>query len=114
LWTVLPPGSEGVVPSMSLADRHKADEIPVCLQNGGEMGARMRAHDWAASPLGPPALWPQSLRTATSMMLSSLQPMFIAWGPQLAFTYNDAYAPVLGGKHPDALGRAFEEVWADI
>ena len=48
------------------------------------------------------------------MMLNTLQPMFIAWGPEFAFTYNDAYAPILGGRHPDALGRRFEEVWADI
>lgn len=33
------------------------------LAGGGEMGRRMRIHDWAASPLGSPENWPQSLKT---------------------------------------------------
>jgi hypothetical protein len=28
---------------------------------GGEMGERMRAYDWARSPLGPVARWPRAL-----------------------------------------------------
>ncbi len=31
----------------------------------GVMAALMREHDWGASPLGPPADWPISLRVAT-------------------------------------------------
>jgi PAS domain S-box-containing protein len=84
------------------------------LADGGEMGERMRGFDWSASPLGPPAGWAQSLKTAAGIMLSSKFPMFLAWGPELRFLYNDAYAEVLGGKHPAALGHAFEDVWADI
>lgn len=84
------------------------------LQSGGEMGARMRAHDWSTSPLGDPQRWPQSLRTLVGLMLEAKQAMFIAWGPDLAFLYNDAYAPVFGAKHPHALGRPFAEVWSDI
>ncbi|RAK52592.1 PAS domain-containing sensor histidine kinase [Phenylobacterium deserti] len=87
---------------------------PVFLQDGGNMGARMRAHDWSSSPLGAPTTWPQSLRTTVSMMLNTLQPMFIAWGPELAFIYNDAYAPILGARHPTAMGARFRDVWADI
>lgn len=80
----------------------------------GEMRALMRAHDWAASPLGSPAGWPLEMRAIVSTMLHSKFPMFIAWGPQLGFLYNDAYASVLGAKHPQALGRPFNEVWAEI
>lgn len=40
--------------------------------------------------------------------------MFIAWGPELTFLYNDAYAEILGDKHPGALGRPFQQVWWDI
>jgi two-component sensor histidine kinase len=90
------------------------DDPPYFLRRGGKMGARLRTHDWAATPLGPPKAWPQALRTAVSMMLNSLQPMFVAWGPDLTFLYNDAYAPVLGDRHPAALGARFEHVWADI
>ncbi len=46
--------------------------------------------------------------------LSSRQPMFIAWGQDLTFLYNDAYAAILGDKHPAALGRPFHQVWWDI
>ncbi len=75
----------------------------------------MRSHDWTASPLGPPQVWPQSLRTAVGIMLNSRHPMFIAWdNPTLTFLYNDGYAPLLGAKHPAAVGRPFSEVWSDI
>lgn len=78
------------------------------------MGALMRAHDWSTSPLGHPDTWPQSLRTLVRLMLNAKQAMFIAWGPDLAFLYNDGYAPIFGAKHPHALGRPFADVWSDI
>jgi PAS domain S-box-containing protein len=84
------------------------------LSGGGEMGALMRAHDWSSSPLGPTEYWPQSLRTVVSLMLTSKFPMFVAWGPQLAFLYNDGYRPIFGAKHPHALGLPFREVWSEI
>src|SRR3954467_11885941 len=84
------------------------------LRDGGEMGARIRAFDWAKSPLGRPEDWPQALKTAAGMLLSTKFPMFVAWGPELRFLYNDAYAEILGGKHPAALGHAFEDIWAEI
>lgn len=40
--------------------------------------------------------------------------MFIAWGDELTFLYNDAYSMILGNKHPEALGRPFHLVWSDI
>ena len=84
------------------------------LAGGGEMGERARRLDWAATPLGRPDGWPQSLRTAASILLNSRHPMFLAWGPELASIYNDAYAPLLGERHPDALGRAFRAIWPEI
>ncbi|MBV9370718.1 MAG: PAS domain-containing protein, partial [Alphaproteobacteria bacterium] len=84
------------------------------LAEGGEMGERIRGYDWASTPLGPPAGWPQALKTAVGILLSSKFPMFLAWGAELRFLYNDAYVDVLGGKHPAALGHAFEDIWAEI
>src|SRR5512141_2073583 len=81
---------------------------------GGRLGALMRAHDWSRSPLGQPETWPQSLRTVVGLLLQSQFPMFVAWGPELGFLYNDAYAAILGAKHPAALGRRFHEIWAEI
>ena len=91
-----------------------APVAPDFLSGGGEMGARMRAHDWSTSPLGEPETWPQSLRALVRLMLNAKQAMFIAWGPELAFLYNDDYAPIFGAKHPHALGLPFAEVWSDI
>src|ERR1700741_1069391 len=81
---------------------------------GGTTGALMRALDWARSPLGPPERWPSSLRSVVSLLLDSKFPMFVAWGPQMGLIYNDAYAEILGEKHPAALGAAVQEVWAEI
>src|SRR5436190_20237985 len=82
--------------------------------DGGEMGRLMRGHDWAATALGPVAQWPQSLRTAVSICLASHFPMLIWWGPQLVKIYNDAYRPMMGTKHPQALGQPGRECWTEI
>ena len=84
------------------------------LEGGGDMGALMRAHDWSTSPLGPPERWPPAMRSYVSLMLGSKFPMFAAWGDDLGFIYNDAYVPVLGNKHPRALGRRFHDIWSEI
>lgn len=75
---------------------------------------RIASFDWSASPLGPADRWPQSLRTTVELMLSSRHAMMLAWGPDLTLLYNDAYAPFLGLRHPDALGRPFRDVWSEI
>jgi PAS domain S-box-containing protein len=74
----------------------------------------MRAHDWSSSPLGPPETWPQSLRTIVGLLLQSQFPMFVAWGEELGFLYNDPYAEILGAKHPRAMGRRFYDIWSEI
>src|SRR4029079_9281248 len=74
----------------------------------------MRAHDWSASPLGAPETWPQSLRSVVGLLLQSRFPMFVAWGKDLGFVYNDSYAEILGAKHPRALGRRFYDIWSEI
>ena len=84
------------------------------LSEGGQAGALMRVHDWSRSPLGPPASWPHSLRSIVGVLLNSKFPMFLAWGPELVFLYNDAYSDILGDKHPAALGGRFRDVWAEI
>ncbi len=84
------------------------------LEGGGEVGALMRAHDWSTSPLGPPEAWPQSLRSVVGLLQNSQFPMFVAWGKDLGFLYNDAYADILGAKHPRALGARFYDIWSEI
>ncbi len=80
----------------------------------GEMAELLRATDWSRTPVGPVASWPPSLRAAVAIMLRSRFPMFLGWGPQLTMFYNDAYIPVLGGKHPGALGTPTQRVWGEI
>jgi PAS domain S-box-containing protein len=89
-------------------------DIPEFLSGGGEMGARMRAHDWSATPLGVPETWPQSLRTVVRILLTSRYQMWMGWGDTLSFFYNDAYRPTLGVKHAWALGASAREVWKEI
>lgn len=79
------------------------------------MGALMRAHNWAGSPLGPPEHWPQPLRTAIRVLLNTGHPMYVWWGPELLCFYNDAYRRSIGPeRHPGSLGRPAREVWAEI
>ncbi|WP_261575789.1 GGDEF domain-containing protein [Frankia gtarii] len=81
---------------------------------GGQMGRLMAARDWGATSLGPPDTWSTSLRTCVGLCLESRFSVVVTWGPELAYLYNDATIPILGSKHPDALGRPFCEVWPEI
>ncbi|CCH02534.1 PAS/PAC sensor signal transduction histidine kinase [Fibrella aestuarina BUZ 2] len=91
-------------------------QIYASLWGNGEMARLMRQKEWSQSRMGTPDTWPQSLRTALSILMRSRFPMFIFWGPDLICFYNDAYRPSLGnnGKHPSALGEPGEQVWPEI
>lgn len=84
------------------------------LIGGGELGALMRSRDWSRTSLGDPAAWPQSLRSAVSILLPSRAQICLFWGPDLIAVYNDAYRPTLGLKHPWALGQPAREVWKEF
>ena len=80
-----------------------------------EMGQAIHDFDWASTSLGPIVDWPDGLRLAVSVCLSSRFPMLVAWGPDLIKIYNDGYRPMLGTrKHPGALGSAARMVWPEI
>jgi PAS domain S-box-containing protein len=93
--------------------RHQYDPLRF-LSEGGMMGAFMRAYDWSTTSLGPHQEWPRALLTLVRVMLNSRQPMFIAWGADRTLIYNDTYAPMLGERHPAALGRPFFETWPEV
>ena len=84
------------------------------LDGGGQTGAVIRNIDWGLTALGPPATWPHALKAAVSLMLSSRQPIFMAWGVDLVSLYNDGYLPIMGDKHPWALGQPQELVWREV
>ena len=82
--------------------------------DGGRTGALMRATTGRSRRSAIPSTWPPSLRTVVGLLLRSRFPMFVAWGPELGFLYNDAYADILGAKHPAALGSRFSDIWSEI
>ncbi len=88
--------------------------VPGFLQGGGELGALMRVHDWSKTTLGAPQSWPANLKSTVGLCLDSAFPIAIYWGPQLLLLYNDAWRPILGEKHPWAMGRPAKEVWPEI
>ena len=84
------------------------------LAGGGQMGAVMRATDWSKTPLGAAEKWPPALRMMVKFLLANRFPQLLWWGPQFCSLYNDAYAPILGAKHPWAIGQPVSEVWLEI
>lgn len=85
------------------------------LAGGGEMGKLIRSVNWAKTPIGDPDRWPEPLRLAVSIMLSTPFPMYIAWGKEYIQLYNDGYRPILGSsKHPQAMGISTQETFVEI
>ena len=79
-----------------------------------EMAQLMREHDWASTSLGDPADWPNGLKSALRLLLTSRFEMWLGWGPDINFFYNDAYRPTLGIKHPQSLATPTKVLWAEI
>lgn len=92
-------------------DRSEAEQL---FAGKGEMAMRMRSLDWSQTPLGCVETWPQSLRSALSICLTSRFPIAIYWGSDCLLLYNDAWRPIVGDKHSWALGRPAREVWSEI
>ena len=96
----------------------KSETVPVAgidsfPRSEGAMGQRVRDFDWAATSLGPLAVWPGELRQAVETMLSSMFPQCLVWGPGLVTIYNDGFRLILGDK-PEALGRSIADVWSEV
>lgn len=90
------------------------------LRNGGEVSAFIKEMNWTDAPLGIPDMWPENLRTTLGIMLGSGIPMFLVWGKEKTFFYNDSFRPFLTGikKHPQAIGKSLKEAltpdWATV
>src|SRR5262249_14798617 len=90
-------------------------DLAAAVDLGGEMGRRFAEFDWASHPLGPPDGWTPEVRAAVAVTLTPRVPIVLWLGPtDLFLMYNDAYAHILGDKHPAALGQPGEQVWWDI
>lgn len=84
------------------------------LHSNGEHGELIRTTDWSATILGDPDTWPESLRSAVSIVLGSGFPIAIYWGPAFSLIYNEPWSAIPGEKHPWALGQPGEVVWPEI
>lgn len=84
------------------------------LSGGGETGELIRSFNWETSPLGPVEQWPQSLKTCIRILLTSPQPMFLWWGTEAIYIYNDACIPLLGDQHPRSLGQPAALAWGGL
>lgn len=81
---------------------------------GGELGERVRCHDWASTSLGPISDWPRHLRIKVSSIINSPIPQVLMWGSDHVMIYNDGYKEIAGGYHPGALGGRVSEIWPEI
>ncbi len=91
-----------------------SDDPFAFLTGGGELGALMRKFEWASTPLGPVEAWPQSLKSATAILLRSRVPMVMLWGEDGIMLYNDAYSVFAGARHPALLGSKVREGWDEV
>ena len=81
---------------------------------GGDVATLMRTDGWTSTALGPPADWPDNLKSVIGLMLPAHVQIVLFWGPQYVAFYNDVYAPTIGNKHPRALGRPAIESWTEL
>ncbi|WP_293678732.1 PAS domain-containing protein [uncultured Phenylobacterium sp.] len=78
------------------------------------MARRVRQYAWSNTALGDPIHWSVSLQTLLGVMLASRQATFLIWGPDRVWFYNDAFIPILGRKHPAAMGQhGLDQDWAE-
>jgi PAS domain S-box-containing protein len=89
------------------------NSAPKILAGSESVAATFRSFDWSSTAMGAIESWPLPLQALAELMLEAVQPMFITWGPERTLLHNDAYVPLLGKKHPGALGRPFFDVWPE-
>jgi PAS domain S-box-containing protein len=95
-------------------DHHDPGSVAHILASGGEAGELARSVDWGQTPIGAVSGWSQALRSAAALVLHNHSGMLLWWGAEFVQIYNDAYRPVLGDKHPRAMGQRFSECWAEV
>jgi len=84
------------------------------LSPDGEMLRLIREKDWSRTSIGPMEQWSPTLKVMVDFLVANRFPLLLWWGPRYVSIYNDAYRPILGAKHPRALGQPFREVWPEI
>src|ERR1700733_9480445 len=100
-------------PLISSKNDAVAQRARTLITGNSEMANRIRAYNWAASPLGPIEDWSETLLATVNLMLHSPFPTILSWGPEMVFLYNDAAISTLTAKHPNALGGLYSDVFRE-
>ena len=109
-----PESKPEAIPDHANPTDNSREGVAGWLEGGGEMGELIRKTDWTQTPLGATTSWSPALRMIVKFLLANRFPQLLWWGPEFCSVYNDAYIPILGTKHPWALGRPVREVWNEI
>ncbi|MFE0250798.1 SpoIIE family protein phosphatase [Streptomyces sp. NPDC059010] len=80
----------------------------------GAFGELLAGIEWAATPLGLPESWPGPLVDTMRLMLTSEHGMALYWGTEFATLYNQGSSPIVGAKHPWALGKPYKDVFPEV
>ncbi|HUN60187.1 MAG TPA: ATP-binding protein [Candidatus Binataceae bacterium] len=94
--------------------REPVHSAAACLAYESQAGEAARAVNWAATPLGAVVDWNELLQSAVANCLGSQWPTVVMWGPELVCIYNDAYSEIIQEKHPQAMGRAARDAFAEL
>ena len=84
------------------------------LGHDGSAAQLVRDFAWGTTPLGRVETWPQSLKTATALLIHSPVPMVMLWGESGVMIYNDAYSVFAGHRHPALFGSNVREGWPEV
>ncbi|MDB5613045.1 MAG: sensory box histidine kinase/response regulator [Devosia sp.] len=77
------------------------------------MAEQFRTFEWSSTPLGSASTWSPTLQSMVQLLIASRQPMFLVWGEQRTYLYNDAMIPIMGSKHPAGFAAPMHEVWSE-
>ena len=69
------------------------DRASAAFRSAGDMAERIGSFGWGATSIGPVSSWPTELKTLVDLILGSAQPMFVVWGQDRIWLYNDAFMP---------------------
>lgn len=110
----LSPCRAGMDARLSTAEATSDGTGDTGLIGGGAVGGRLRALDWAASPLGPPGGWPTALHTVCNLLLASPFPLLLWWGERFAVIHNNDWATLAGEPPTGALAQPAETHWPEL
>ncbi|OWJ88611.1 hybrid sensor histidine kinase/response regulator [Haematobacter massiliensis] len=81
---------------------------------GGACGDILRRGAFSTELAGPVSDWGAAMRMTVANLLETPVPTVLMWGQKGALFYNNSYAPLLGSRHPAAMGRSALSVLPEV